>query len=128
MSKKSKLAWATLVLATLSFTTACASSDELGEEEDLGTYQGAVLFENGLQWNGLTLNGLTTNGLTTNGLTTNGLTTNGLTTNGLVMTALTDALSQKFLSYVVSCALPALQNFSVNIAGTDTPFSGGLGL
>src|ERR1700690_4640657 len=75
----------------------------------------AAITENGLIANGLTANGLIANGLIANGLIANGLVANGLTANGLVANglvanginaaALSDPLTQKFLKYVVSCAL-----------------------
>jgi GLTT repeat (6 copies) len=114
MLTKSKSAWAFLMVATLSSTTmACAGSDELGEQENVSSVKLAMRDDNGLS---------------PNGLTTNGLTTNGLTTNGLVMSVLTDPLAQKFLSYLVSCALPADQQITVTINSTLVTFNGGLGL
>ncbi len=86
------------------------------------------LTANGLTANGLTANGLTANGLTANGLTANGLTANGLTANGLTANGLADPLTQKFLQYLVSCALGPQQSLTLTAGGATYTFPGQLGL
>jgi hypothetical protein len=86
------------------------------------------LTANGLTANGLTANGLTANGLTANGLTANGLTANGLTANGLTASSLADPLTNKFLSYLVSCALGPQQILTITSGGSTYHFPGQLGL
>ncbi len=86
------------------------------------------LTSNGLTSNGLTSNGLTSNGLTSNGLTSNGLTSNGLTSNGLTSNGLADPSTQKFLKYLVSCALGPQQSLTLTAGGTTYTFPGQLGL
>jgi hypothetical protein len=115
--------------------TACAVSP--AEEEEVGAAQQAEKGRNGLTSNGLMNNGLTNNGLINNGLTNNGLINNGLTSGGIAsvsdlqseLDANPDA--QMFLSYVVSCALPAGASVvipSLAQPGTSYTFAGGLGV
>jgi hypothetical protein len=89
---------------------------------------GNGLVANGLVANGLIANGLVANGLVANGLTENGLVANGLVANGLNAGVLSDPTTQKFLKYVVSCALDAQQSLTFTAGGTTVTFPGELGL
>jgi hypothetical protein len=85
-----------------------------------------------LTYNALTANALTANALTANALTANALTANALTagslTSALAPEVLEDPLARQFLSYVVSCALPADAELDVTIDDVDYVFQGQLGL
>ena len=83
---------------------------------------------NGLSVNGLSVNGLSVNGLSVNGLSVNGLSANGLSVNGLSVNGLTDPAAQKFMTYLVSCALPAGRSVTLAGDGTSTTFAGEIGL
>jgi len=113
---------------------ACAGA---GEEPGAPVGVAAVvdngLAMNGLAMNGLAMNGLAMNGLAMNGLAMNGLAMNGLAMNGLAMNGLTGAslanpLTQKFLQYLVSCALSPQQSLTLTSGGTTYTFPGQLGL
>lgn len=135
---------ASLALASLSLT-ACSAVDPSSDR--IGSAVSADVGENGLSWNGLANNGLANNGLANNGLANNGLANNGLANNGLANNGLTSAsltsldglqnlldtnpYTSMFLSYVVSCALPAGQTIVVPSAanpGQSYTFTGELGV
>jgi GLTT repeat (6 copies) len=91
--------------------------------EDLVEAQGAMTTQNGLAANGLAANGLAANGLAANGLAANGLAANGLAANGLA-----DPNAQKFMEYVVSCALPAGRTVTYTRDGASFTFAGSIGV
>jgi len=68
------------------------------------------------------------NGLAANGLAANGLAANGLAANGLAANGLADPAAQKFMEYVVSCALPAGHAVTYTRAGVSYTFAGGIGV
>src|SRR5580704_12704006 len=67
-------------------------------------------------------NGLAMNGLAMNGLAMNGLAMNGLAMNGLTGASLANPLTQKFLQYLVSCALSPQQSLTLTAGGTTYTF------
>ncbi len=102
-----------------------------GPGEDVGSDRQGVEDENGLAMNGLAMNGLAMNGLAMNGLLTNGLTANGISATADVIEVLdSDPLAQMFMTYLVSCALPAGQSVVFDsLAGVaDYTFTGLLGV
>jgi len=86
------------------------------------------LSANGLLLNGLSANGLSANGLSANGLSANGLSANGLSANGLLVASLAEPLNQRFMTYLVSCALPAGHSVTFQSGSTSFTFSGEIGL
>ena len=88
----------------------------------------ALLAENGLAANGLAANGLAANGLAANGLAANGLAANGLAANGLAANGLADPMAQKFMEYVVSCALPTGRQVTLTDGTNSYTFDGWLGV
>jgi hypothetical protein len=101
--------------------------------DDLVEAQSAMMAENGLATNGLAANGLAANGLAANGLAANGLAANGLAANGLAANGLAanglaDPAAQKFMEYVVSCALPAGHAVTYTRDGVSYTFAGGIGV
>jgi hypothetical protein len=117
-----------LVGASFALTACLGPAGGPGEEVVATTHQ-AIVEGNGLAPNGITQNGITQNGITQNGITQNGITQNGITQNGLLISSLTDdALTRRFFSYLVSCALPADQSVTLTLDGWPTTFAGSLGL
>ncbi|HET6149374.1 MAG TPA: hypothetical protein VFH68_17690 [Polyangia bacterium] len=113
----------------LSATLGCGGAPS----EDLADVQSNLLAANGLAANGLAANGLAANGLAANGLAANGLAANGLAANGLAANGLAanglaDPAAQKFMEYVVSCALPPGHSVTYTSAGVDYTFAGGIGV
>jgi hypothetical protein len=89
---------------------------------------GNALSANALSANALSANALSANALSANALSANALSANALSANALTSQALEDPLAREFLSYVVSCALPAEAVVDMTIDGTEYKFPGGLGL
>ena len=83
------------------------------QADDIAETHNALLAENGLAANGLAANGLAANGLAANGLAANGL---------------ADPMAQKFMEYVVSCALPTGRSVTFTQAGVSYTFAGWLGV
>lgn len=142
MSQKQTTAIATMLLGCL--LVGCNG----GDTESPDTRQGALvgtnglsanglsanglsangLSANGLLLNGLSANGLSANGLSANGLSANGLSANGLSANGLLVASLADPMNQRFMSYLVSCALPAGHSVTFQSGTASFTFSGEIGL
>jgi hypothetical protein len=83
---------------------------------------------NGLAVNGLAVNGLAVNGLAVNGLAVNGLAVNGLAVNGLAVNGLADPAAHAFMTYLVSCALPAGRSVTYPAGDSTTTLVGEIGL
>ncbi|WP_437812550.1 hypothetical protein [Sorangium sp. So ce1078] len=119
-------------VAVSSSQAACIASTELdgldGEDEVVAEVQQEVVVYNALTRNALTRNALTRNALTRNALTRNALTRNALMGNSLTSEALRDPESRELLSFIVSCALPEDQSFSVDVDRSSYTFVGELGL
>jgi hypothetical protein len=127
-----------MAVAPLLLAAACEGPvDELGAD-DVGSTVSALestnglsfngLAFNGLAFNGLSFNGLSWNGLSWNGLSFNGLAFNGLSWNGLAFNGLSDPTVNQFVSYLVSCALPAGDSVTYRIDGKRYRFEGDMGL
>jgi hypothetical protein len=99
-----------------------------GPIEEIAATQSNLLATNGLAANGLAANGLAANGLAANGLAANGLAANGLAANGLAANGLADPMAQKFMEYVVSCALPAGRSVTYTRDGVAYTFAGSIGV
>jgi hypothetical protein len=111
----------------------CLATSVLGcggaADEPAPTVGVAAVVDNGLVMNGLVMNGLVMNGLVMNGLVMNGLVMNGLVMNGLTDASLANPPTQRFLKYLVSCALGPQQSLTWTTAGGTTyTFPGELGL
>jgi hypothetical protein len=83
---------------------------------------------NGLAYNGLAYNGLAFNGMAYNGLAFNGMSYNGMAYNGMSYNGLSEPVVQKFVSYLVGCALPPGDSVSYEIAGQKWTFAGEIGV
>ncbi|AUX42798.1 membrane protein [Sorangium cellulosum] len=126
MEHSPNLAAFVLAVAALSTSACVAPLDP--EEETEGSASQAIHAHNALTSNALTSNALTSNALTSNALTSNALTSNALTSNALTADALHDPAARTLLRYVVGCALPAGERFTVDLDGTTFAFHGELGL
>jgi len=87
-----------------------------------------ALSANALSANALSANALSANALSANALSANALSANALSANALTAAALEDPLAREFLTYVVSCALPADAVVDMTIDGAEYKFPGSLGL
>jgi hypothetical protein len=99
-----------------------------GSQPSVEELSGSALSANALSANALSANALSANALSANALSANALSANALSANALTSKALEDPLAREFLTYVVSCALPAEAVIDMTIDGTEYKFPGGLGL
>jgi hypothetical protein len=116
----------------LSSPTLVACSSTAAPHDHVGAVAEATLTINGLSTSGLIDSGLIDNGLVDSGLLSSGLTSGALTSlSGLGNVLDTNPHASMFLSYVVSCALPAGQTVVVPSAanpGTSYTFNGSIGI
>jgi hypothetical protein len=102
----------------------CAPGEVVGE----ATTTAYQLRTNALRPNGWADNGMSPNGVTLNGVRMNGVRMNGVRMNGLSVSGLDTNASLEFLTYAVSCALPAGDALTIFDGDQAYSFDGDLGI
>lgn len=128
MQPVARIAISVLGVLGLSLSACAAQVDDLEEGDDAGSVSQPAFTRNAFTRNALSASALTADDQVIATLMDTPLTSEAIASEPALMSALRDPLAREFLSYAVSCALPASESVSVSVDGKQYDLRGQLGL